>query len=412
MPPPVPCTAPTRRCRTPSSRRRPPAHLVRRHQEGSTSSWRIAIRRCSGCRPRACGFSRSMVRGAGRTWRCFCSRKNILAGQPIEVFNDGRHRRDFTYVDDIVEGVVRGTATTLPTPDPNWDSDASRSRHQPRAVSDLQYRQSNARSTLLRYHRGAGSSASGARPQKNLLPMQLGRCAGYLGRRGGAGAATLAIDRCDRTGSRVCSILSTGILGIITAHESIATCHLNSSLPPGRAGRRSAHRTGAQAYICAMFAAAIPSAWRTFTSNTTAGCWIIRASASRGEPWHCCSIWRAQLDLPGAHRGHVSRRSYQHHRAARGAAHGAAFRLRRAAPRIQAEVQRIAPEAGATSSLRCARGGKARHHGQDVQARDQHRHRRLRSGTAVGLRCAAARVERGPHAALRIQRGSHASSRI
>ena len=33
--------------------------------------------------------------------------KAILAGEPIQVFNEGRMRRDFTYVDDIVEGVVR-----------------------------------------------------------------------------------------------------------------------------------------------------------------------------------------------------------------------------------------------------------------------------------------------------------------
>ena len=33
--------------------------------------------------------------------------KAILAGEPIQVFNHGKHRRDFTYIDDIVEGVIR-----------------------------------------------------------------------------------------------------------------------------------------------------------------------------------------------------------------------------------------------------------------------------------------------------------------
>ena len=37
----------------------------------------------------------------------FLFTKAILAGQPIKVFNHGNHRRDFTYIDDIVEGVVR-----------------------------------------------------------------------------------------------------------------------------------------------------------------------------------------------------------------------------------------------------------------------------------------------------------------
>ena len=41
--------------------------------------------------------------------------KKILAGDPIEVFNGGDHARDFTYIDDIVEGVVR-TADRSPRP--------------------------------------------------------------------------------------------------------------------------------------------------------------------------------------------------------------------------------------------------------------------------------------------------------
>ena len=48
--------------------------------------------------------------------------KKILAGEPIEVFNEGRHERDFTYVDDIVEGVVR-TLDTIAAADPAWSGD-------------------------------------------------------------------------------------------------------------------------------------------------------------------------------------------------------------------------------------------------------------------------------------------------
>jgi UDP-glucuronate 4-epimerase len=45
----------------------------------------------------------------------------IIEGRPIEVFNHGHHTRDFTYVEDIVEGVVRVT-DRVPEPDPRWDS--------------------------------------------------------------------------------------------------------------------------------------------------------------------------------------------------------------------------------------------------------------------------------------------------
>ena len=47
--------------------------------------------------------------------------KNILEGRAIEVYNDGHHARDFTYIDDIVEGVVR-TLDLTAAPDPDWSS--------------------------------------------------------------------------------------------------------------------------------------------------------------------------------------------------------------------------------------------------------------------------------------------------
>ncbi len=48
--------------------------------------------------------------------------KAILAGETISVFNYGKHTRDFTYIDDIVEGVVRVLDQTA-TPNPKWSSD-------------------------------------------------------------------------------------------------------------------------------------------------------------------------------------------------------------------------------------------------------------------------------------------------
>jgi len=52
----------------------------------------------------------------------FLFTKKILAGEPIDVFNNGNHARDFTYIDDIVEGVVR-TLDRIAEPDPDWNSD-------------------------------------------------------------------------------------------------------------------------------------------------------------------------------------------------------------------------------------------------------------------------------------------------
>ncbi len=52
----------------------------------------------------------------------FSFTSKILAGEPIDVFHHGQHRRDFTYIDDIVEGFVR-VLDRPPEPTPNWSSD-------------------------------------------------------------------------------------------------------------------------------------------------------------------------------------------------------------------------------------------------------------------------------------------------
>jgi UDP-glucuronate 4-epimerase len=52
----------------------------------------------------------------------FLFTRNILAGQPIRVFNNGNHTRDFTYVADIVEGVIRAN-DQIAAPNPDWSSD-------------------------------------------------------------------------------------------------------------------------------------------------------------------------------------------------------------------------------------------------------------------------------------------------
>jgi len=52
----------------------------------------------------------------------FLFTRRILAGEPIDVFNHGNHARDFTYIDDIVEGVVR-TCERVAAPNPEWSGD-------------------------------------------------------------------------------------------------------------------------------------------------------------------------------------------------------------------------------------------------------------------------------------------------
>jgi UDP-glucuronate 4-epimerase len=48
-----------------------------------------------------------MVHGEDQIWHLFKFTKNILLGKPIDVFNNGNHVRDFTYVDDIVESIFK-----------------------------------------------------------------------------------------------------------------------------------------------------------------------------------------------------------------------------------------------------------------------------------------------------------------
>ena len=54
----------------------------------------------------------------------FLFTRKILAGEPIDVFNHGNHTRDFTYIDDIVEGIVRA-CDKVATPDESWSSDGT-----------------------------------------------------------------------------------------------------------------------------------------------------------------------------------------------------------------------------------------------------------------------------------------------
>ncbi|MCU0766631.1 MAG: NAD-dependent epimerase [Gammaproteobacteria bacterium] len=97
--------------------------------------------------------------------------KAILAGQPIEVFNYGHHRRDFTYVDDIVEGVIR-VLDRPATPNPQWTGDDPDS-----ATSLAPYRLYNIGNhhpvELMRYIEVL-EECLGRKAEKIMLPLQAG----------------------------------------------------------------------------------------------------------------------------------------------------------------------------------------------------------------------------------------------
>jgi UDP-glucuronate 4-epimerase len=97
--------------------------------------------------------------------------RKILAGEPIDVYNYGNHRRDFTYIDDIVEGVVR-VMSKLPEPNPDWSGDAPDP-----ATSRAPWRVYNIGNhqpvELMRYIEVL-EDCLGMKSEKVLLPMQPG----------------------------------------------------------------------------------------------------------------------------------------------------------------------------------------------------------------------------------------------
>ncbi len=97
--------------------------------------------------------------------------EKILAGEPIDVFNNGDHARDFTYIDDIVEGVIR-TLDTIAEPNAAWSSDAPDP-----GTSSAPYRLyniGNNQPVELMDFISCIEKATGRQAQKNFLPMQPG----------------------------------------------------------------------------------------------------------------------------------------------------------------------------------------------------------------------------------------------
>jgi len=101
----------------------------------------------------------------------FLFTRKILAGEPIDVFNEGHHARDFTYIDDIVEGVLR-TADKVATPNPDWSGDDPDP-----ATSNAPYRLYNIGNNNpvdLMHFIACIEKALGREAKKNFLPLQPG----------------------------------------------------------------------------------------------------------------------------------------------------------------------------------------------------------------------------------------------
>ena len=101
----------------------------------------------------------------------FLFTRNILEGKPIDVFNNGHHKRDFTYVDDIAEGVVRACGR-IAQPDPIWTGNSPDP-----ATSFAPFRLYNIGNNrpveLMRYIEVI-EEALGRKAIKNFLPLQAG----------------------------------------------------------------------------------------------------------------------------------------------------------------------------------------------------------------------------------------------
>lgn len=101
----------------------------------------------------------------------FSFTKAILEGKPIDVFNNGQMERDFTYIDDIVEGVVRLVVRPA-APDPGWNS------HSPDSASSVApfrlYNIGNHTAVPLLNFIGILEDCLGKKAMKRMLPAQPG----------------------------------------------------------------------------------------------------------------------------------------------------------------------------------------------------------------------------------------------
>ena len=101
----------------------------------------------------------------------FLFTKAILSGQPIDVFNYGKMKRDFTYIDDIIEGVVRVT-DNIPQGNPHWSGDKPDpgTSKAPYKIYNI----GNNNPVELLHFIEVIEDCLGMKAQKNMLPLQPG----------------------------------------------------------------------------------------------------------------------------------------------------------------------------------------------------------------------------------------------
>jgi UDP-glucuronate 4-epimerase len=101
----------------------------------------------------------------------FLFTKNIIEGRPIKLFNNGQHIRDFTYIDDLVEGVIR-VSDDVAQPNPAWDGN-----NPDAATSSAPYRIFNIGNSMpvqLLDYVEAIEQAVGKKAVREFLPLQAG----------------------------------------------------------------------------------------------------------------------------------------------------------------------------------------------------------------------------------------------
>jgi len=101
----------------------------------------------------------------------FLFTRKILAGEPIDVFNHGQCRRDFTYIDDIIEGVV-AILDQVAAPDPGWSGEAPdpATSYAPYRIYNI----GNNRPVDLMYFIGVLEELLGRKATMNMLALQAG----------------------------------------------------------------------------------------------------------------------------------------------------------------------------------------------------------------------------------------------
>src|SRR5690625_4208427 len=101
----------------------------------------------------------------------FLFTRKMLAGEPIEVFNYGKHKRDFTYIDDIAQGVVHA-CDKIAQPDPSWRSDSPNpaSSNAPYRIYNI----GNNRPVDLLHYIEVLEDCLGRKAERKLLPLQAG----------------------------------------------------------------------------------------------------------------------------------------------------------------------------------------------------------------------------------------------